>query len=122
MSHSTWQNKHQYMIFLIEIIKPLIDQKRMKFNTFPASISSLWAAEADFTRADVAAAIDFAASRIISSKLRFSSGPSYKSRIMTLIENKSILVKIFFEENLKISKNKISLPKKLNLKIDTTTV
>jgi hypothetical protein len=36
-------------------------------------MSSLCAAEAAFTRAEFAAAIDFAASKIISSKLRFSS-------------------------------------------------
>ena len=37
------------------------------------SISSRWAAEAALTRAEVAAAIDLAASKIISSKLKLSS-------------------------------------------------
>lgn len=41
--------------------------------TFPWATSSLWAAEAAFTSALVAAAMDFAASRICSSKLRLSS-------------------------------------------------
>lgn len=41
--------------------------------TFPWATSSLWAAEADLTRALVAAAIDLAASKICSSKSRVSS-------------------------------------------------
>jgi len=44
-----------------------------KLVTFPRSMSSLCAAEAALTKADVAAAIDFAASKIISSKFRLSS-------------------------------------------------
>jgi hypothetical protein len=45
----------------------------VRILTLPMSINSRWAAEAALTRADVAAAIDFAASRIISSKLKLSS-------------------------------------------------
>lgn len=41
--------------------------------TFPWATSSLWAAEADLTRALVAAAMDLAASKICSSKSRVSS-------------------------------------------------
>lgn len=41
--------------------------------TLPWATSSLWAAEADLTRALVAAAMDLAASRICSSKSRVSS-------------------------------------------------
>ena len=41
--------------------------------TLPWATSSLWAAEADFTRALVAAAMDLAASRICSSKSKDSS-------------------------------------------------
>lgn len=41
--------------------------------TFPWATSSLWAAEADLTKALVAAAMDLAASRICSSKFRVSS-------------------------------------------------
>ena len=48
-------------------------EKRFGLFTFPLSINSRWAADAAFTRADVAAAIDLAASRIISSKLKLSS-------------------------------------------------
>jgi hypothetical protein len=43
------------------------------YPTLPWSMSSLCAAEAAFTSAEFAAAMDFAASKIISSKLRFSS-------------------------------------------------
>lgn len=42
-------------------------------QTFPWATSSLWAAEADLTRALVAAAMDLAASKICSSKSRVSS-------------------------------------------------
>lgn len=42
-------------------------------HTFPWATSSLWAAEADLTRALVAAAMDLAASKICSSKSRVSS-------------------------------------------------
>lgn len=41
--------------------------------TFPWATSSLWAAEADLTRALVAAAMDLAASKICSSKSSVSS-------------------------------------------------
>lgn len=41
--------------------------------TFPWATNSRWAAEAAFTRALVAAAMDLAASRICSSKFRLSS-------------------------------------------------
>lgn len=53
--------------------------EKMKF-TFPLSISSLCAEDAAFTRAEVAAAMDLAASRIISSKFRLSSA-SYKQQV-----------------------------------------
>lgn len=43
------------------------------FPTFPWATSSLWAAEADLTRALVAAAMDLAASKICSSKSSVSS-------------------------------------------------
>jgi len=43
------------------------------FLTLPWATSSLWAAEADFTRALVAAAMDLAASSICSSKFKLSS-------------------------------------------------
>lgn len=44
--------------------------------TFPESISSRCAADAAFTKADVAAAIDFAASKITSSKFHGASAVS----------------------------------------------
>ena len=47
--------------------------KKERPFTFPVSTSSRWAADAALTSADVAAAIDLAASRIISSNVRFSS-------------------------------------------------
>ncbi|CAH1984521.1 unnamed protein product [Acanthoscelides obtectus] len=57
-------------------------------DIFPASISSRWAADAAFTKADVAAAIDFAASRIISSKFIDSSSPTYRARkILNSLDN-----------------------------------
>lgn len=45
--------------------------------TFPESMSSRCAADAAFTRADVAAAMDLAASKITSSKFHEASGVSY---------------------------------------------
>lgn len=46
------------------------------YFTFPESISSRCAADAALTKADVAAAIDFAASKITSSKFHGPSGAS----------------------------------------------
>lgn len=43
------------------------------YNTFPCNTSSFCAAEAALTKAVVAVAIDFAASRICSSKFKLSS-------------------------------------------------
>lgn len=48
--------------------------------TFPWATSSRWAAEAAFTRALVAAAMDLAASRICSSKFKLSSACCGASR------------------------------------------
>ena len=49
--------------------------------TLPIATSSLCAADADFTKAAVAAAMDLAASRICSSKLRFSSTSCEKKQV-----------------------------------------
>lgn len=48
-------------------------KSNLRFLTFPESMSSRCAADAAFTRADVAAAMDFAASRITSSKFHDES-------------------------------------------------
>lgn len=48
----------------------------MQNLTFPESISSRCAADAAFTRADVAAAMDLAASKITSSKFHDASAAS----------------------------------------------
>lgn len=47
-----------------------------KYLTFPESISSRCAADAAFTSADVAAAMDLAASKITSSKFHDASAAS----------------------------------------------
>lgn len=80
------QLKHKFMylnVWCLNLwfIKLFITFKieNMKF-TFPLSISSLCAEDAAFTRAEVAAAMDLAASRIISSKFRLSSA-SYKQQV-----------------------------------------
>ncbi|CAN7984572.1 unnamed protein product [Ixodes hexagonus] len=55
------------------VLPEIMEETSKQRPTFPAATSSLWAAEAARTRAEVAAVMDLAASRIISSKLRFSS-------------------------------------------------
>lgn len=51
--------------------------------TFPWATSSLWAAEADLTRALVAAAMDLAASKICSSKSKVSSACYNQKKTMS---------------------------------------
>lgn len=53
----------------------------VRVRTFPWATSSLWAADAAFTRALVAAAMDLAASSICSSKLRDSSASYNEQRL-----------------------------------------
>lgn len=60
--------------------------------TFPCATSSLWAADADFTRALVAAAMDLAASRICSSKSRVSSACYNQERTTSHIIHLKALV------------------------------
>lgn len=65
--------KHSYLFHMGPYYMNVSPLGQWGLPTFPWATSSLWAAEADLTRALVAAAIDLAASKICSSKSKVSS-------------------------------------------------